>query len=177
MRKTYMIFIFTLFLILSSCASESSTDITDMSKEYLYKLVNIDVNVVDIGSFSEQDFEKNVNDMYVYLDNNFKDYFTMKGYERFINNELYRTRVKFLKNNNITHINNINIDLKLAKKEDNTIAYDYTITYTAESSSGHIYDFSDEGQLVFKKNSEDNIFKIDTDYTKYYDEKYKTVQP
>ena len=113
--------------------------------------------------------------MYLYLDDNYKQYFTEDGYDSFLNNEIYRARVRFFRNNNIVSVENLKIDLKSAKNEDDTVAYDYIMTYTAKSGDGSSFEFSDKGQLLFRKTA-DNDFKIEKDYIRYYDKKFSTLQ-
>ncbi|WP_028829847.1 hypothetical protein [Proteocatella sphenisci] len=143
----------------------------EMSLEYLETLLYIDLATIDTGGFGEDEFEKKVTVMYKYLYDNYKQYFTKEGYASFLNNEIYRARLKFFKENNIVSIKNMDIDLKLAKKEDDAIAYDYTITYTAETEDSRSFEFSDKGQLLLRKTA-DNDFKIEEDYIRYYDIKF-----
>ena len=67
------------------------------------------------------------------------------------------------------------IELKSATTEDETVAYDYIMTYTAKSGDGSSFEFSDKGQLLFRKTA-DNDFRIEEDYIRYYDKKFSTLQ-
>ena len=176
MRKSYLIIVFTSFLIvLSSCAPSPSAGLSEMSSEYLEKLLHIDIGAIDISGSGEQEFEEKAAEMYLYLDDNYKQYFTEDGYDSFLNNEIYRARLRFFRNNNIVSVENLKIDLKSAKNEDDTVAYDYIMTYTAKSGDGSSFEFSDKGQLLFRKTA-DNDFKIEKDYIRYYDKKFSTLQ-
>lgn len=176
MRKSYHIIIFMSFLImLSSCASSPSAGLSEMSSEYLEKLLHIDIGAIDISGSGEQALEEKAAGMYLYLDENYKKYFTDSGYEGFLNNNIHRARLRFFRNNNIVSVENLKIDLKSAKTEDDTVAYDYIMAYTAKSGDGSSFEFSDKGQLLLRKTA-DNDFKIEEDYIRYYDKKFSTLQ-
>ena len=176
MRKSCLIIVFMSFLIvLSSCASSPSAGLSEMSSEYLEKLLYIDIGAIDISGSGEQELEEKAAEMYLYLDDNYKQYFTDSGYEGFLNNNIYSARLRFFRNNNIVSVENLKIDLKSAKTEDDTVAYDYIMTYTAKSGDGSSFEFSDKGQLLFRKTA-DNDFKIEEDYIRYYDKKFSTLQ-
>ena len=176
MRKSYLIIVFVSFLIvLSSCAPSPYASLSEMSSEYLEKLLHIDIGAIDISGSGEQALEEKAAEMYLYLDENYKQYFTESGYESFLNNNIYSARLRFFRNNNIVSVENLNIDLKSAKTEDDTVAYDYIMTYTAKSGDGSSFEFSDKGQLLFRKTA-DNDFKIEKDYIRYYDKKFSTLQ-
>ena len=126
MRKSCLIIVFMSFLIvLSSCASSPSASLSEMSSEYLEKLLHIDIGAIDIIGSGEQEFEEKAAEMYLYLDDNYKPYFTEDGYESFLNNNIYSARLRFFRNNNIVSVENLKIELKSAKTEDETVAYDY----------------------------------------------------
>ena len=176
MRKSCLIIVFMSFLIvLSSCASSPSAGLSEMSSEYLEKLLYIDIGAIDISGSGEQALEEKAAEMYLYLDDNYKQYFTDSGYEGFLNNNIYSARLRFFRNNNIVSVENLKIDLKSAKNEDDTVAYDYIMTYTSKSGDGSSFEFSDKGQLLFRKTA-DNDFKIEEDYIRYYDKKFSTLQ-
>ena len=99
MRKSYLIIVFTSFLIvLSSCASSPSAGLSEMSSEYLEKLLHIDIGAIDISGSGEQALEEKAAEMYLYLDDNYKQYFTDSGYEGFLNNNIYSARLRFFRN-------------------------------------------------------------------------------
>lgn len=176
MRKSYLIIVFTSFLIvLSSCASSPYAGLSEMSSEYLEKLLHIDIGAIDISGSGEQALEEKAAEMYLYLDENYKQYFTESGYESFLNNNIYSARLRFFRNNNIVSVENLKIELKSAKTEDDTVAYDYIMTYTAKSGDGSSFEFSDKGQLLFRKTA-DNDFRIEEDYIRYYDKKFSTLR-
>lgn len=166
MKKSFLCFIIILMISLSGCSSSTSSNEESLANNYLISLLKIDINSIDIGNFSQDNLEEEVKKMMIYLDTNFKSYFTERGYTRFLNNEIYRLRIRYFKMIDVSKINDIEITLVLYTKEEDTIAYDYTAEYVLVDPNLIEYKLQDKGQLVLKKDT-NGEFKIETDYTNY----------
>lgn len=166
MKKSFLCFIIILMISLSGCSSSTSSNEESLANNYLISLLKIDINSIDIGNFSQDNLEEEVKKMMIYLDTNFKSYFTERGYTRFLNNEIYRLRIRYFKMIDVSKINDIEINLVLYTKEEDTIAYDYTAEYVLVDPNLIEYKLQDKGQLVLKKDT-NGEFKIETDYTNY----------
>lgn len=178
MKITKKYFIFLLLLIvmtgsvtfLSGCSMTPTQDsVQNFAKEYLGKVVNIDLKKIDMGS-SNSDESRKI-EIKKYVEKEFKHYFTEGGYEGFVNDGVYNKRLNYFKEKEIKKILNIIITLNPSEGSDNKsdkIEYDYTIEYYIVDINSKSEKIVDNGKLEILKQGSGK-YKINSDQIRYSD--------
>ncbi|MGB5823890.1 MAG: hypothetical protein WBH44_07420 [Proteocatella sp.] len=176
--KKYFIFsisalmVSTMLIFLSGCSimNASIDSVQGYAKDYLNKVLTIDLKKVDVDSFSADSREKDMEAMNKYLNRRFEKYFTEDGYQKFIDDELYSRRVNYFKEADIKDILNIIITLELDDKRVDTgdMLYNYSIEYYVVNTSDKSEKVVDRGQLEILKQS-NGRYRIENDEAQYSD--------
>lgn len=177
--KKYSIFsllalMISMMLIFSSGCSIMNASIDSVegyAKEYLKKVLTVDLEKVDVDSFTKENMEKDTKAMNKYLENRFKKYFTEDGYASFLENSTYSKRAAYLKAFDIKDILNIIIYLEpvtATNEADGKMIYDYSIEYYIVNTSEKSEKVVDRGQLEILK-QKNGRYRINNDDTEYSD--------